>query len=45
MKEAQLPSLPDLSEVSQFKQPSPSLTILVCFLRVSTEPLFFYVYL
>ena len=36
-----LPSLPDLSGVSQFKQPSPGLTILVCFLPVSTNPLFF----
>ena len=37
-----LPSLPDLLEISQFfKQTSPGLTILVCFLLVSTDPLFF----
>ena len=36
-----LPSLPDLSGVSQFKKSSPGATILVCFLPVSTEPLFF----
>ena len=37
-----MPRLPDLSGVSQFKQPSPGLTILVCFLPVSTKPLFFF---
>ena len=36
-----LPSLPDLSGVSQFKKSSPCATFLVCFLPVSTEPLFF----
>ena len=36
-----LSSLPDLSRVSQFKQSSPGLTILIWFLTISTEPLFF----
>ena len=36
-----LSSLPDLSRVSQFKQSSPGLTILMWFLPISTEPLFF----
>ena len=36
-----LPSLPDLPGVSQYKQWSPCLTILVYFLLVYTEPLFF----
>ena len=35
------PSLPDLLGVSKLKQTSPGLTISVCFLPVSTEPLFF----
>ena len=39
---AYLPSLPDLSGVSQFKKSSPGLKILVYFLPVSTEPLFFF---
>ena len=37
-----LPSLPDLPGVSQYKQWSPCLTILVYFLLVYTEPLFFF---
>ena len=39
---AYLPSLPDVSGVSRFKQSSPGLTILVCFLPVSIETLFFF---
>ena len=39
---AYLLSLLDLSGVSLFMQPSPGLTILVCFLPVTTEPLFFF---
>ena len=39
-----LPSLPDLSGVSRFKQPSLGLTVLVYVLPVSTESLLFFVY-
>ena len=44
IKSSYLSSLLDLFGDSRFKQPSPSLQVLVCSLLVSTEPLLFFVY-
>ena len=44
IKNSYLSSFLNLFGASRFQQPSPNLTILVCFLMVSTEPLLFFVY-
>ena len=44
IKNPYLLSFLNLFGASRFQQPSPNLTILVCFLLVGTEPLLFFVY-